>query len=182
MRFVRRILLMITLPIMLLGGLFLVTPTVAQGQKQNDKLDLKTAGSAIERRADEPVLHASKLISIPYGFNTPLPILSSGQEAIASGHGGCTADEQVTIEITLTQSITQTVVATGEWVNTCTGELQPWSQTVSTSDSLMNGPAEACGLTTTRDNGEVTDTFEWCKDVDLTTPEPSIYLPIAIRL
>ena len=56
----------------------------------------------------------------------PLPIQAAGRLVVASRHGGCTADEQVTVAITITQS-TSGAIATGETGQTCTGKLQNWT-------------------------------------------------------
>lgn len=129
-----------------------------------------------------PSLRPSLRISIPYGFDTPLPVINGGGEVVASGHGGCTDGQQVTIAVTVTQT-TSGAVATGEKVQDCTGEEQNWSAiaTVDTVDLLAAGTAEACGLATTRDNGSVTDTFDWCVDVDLVEADISTYLPIIMK-
>ena len=129
-----------------------------------------------------PPLRASLRISIPYGFDSPRPVINSGREVAASGHGGCTAGEQVTVAVTLTQTISG-AEATGETMQVCTGEEQNWSAiaTVHTISSLTAGMAEACGLATTRDNGSVTDTFDWCVDVDLVEADVSTYLPIIMK-
>jgi hypothetical protein len=124
-------------------------------------------------------IRATMRISIPYGFETPLPVLADGRDVIASGHGGCTADEQVTIAVTITQSASG-AAATGETVQTCTGELQTWSAmvTVDTTSSFASGAAEACGLATTSSGGYVTDSFDWCRDVELLRLERQIFVPV----
>lgn len=127
-------------------------------------------------------MRSSLRISIPYGFDTPLPILNGGSEVIASGHGGCTDGQQVTVAITITQAASS-AVATGEKVQNCNGMLQTWSAvtTATTSDLFVNGAAEACGFATTRDGTYITDTFNWCKDVNLVELNEQTYLPIAIK-
>jgi hypothetical protein len=74
-------------------------------------------------------------------------------------------------------------MATGEKVQDCTGELQTWSAltTAATSDLFVNGAAEACGFATTREGEYVTDTFTWCKDVDLIALNEQTYLPIIAK-
>lgn len=130
---------------------------------------------------EEPVIRATRRISIPFGFDTPLPVLAGGRDVIASGHGGCTADQQVTVAVTLTQS-TSGAVATGEWMNSCSGELQTWSLRVTahTTSSFATAAAEACGLATAREGAYVTDTFDWCKDVDLIRLDQRAYVPLIL--
>lgn len=101
---------------------------------------------------------------------------------MASGHGGCTAGEQFTVAVTITQ-YTSGAMATGETQGTCTGILQNWSSlatTVSTT-SLAAGPAEACGFATTRENGYITDTYEWCLDMSLVSLDQQLYLPTVLK-
>jgi hypothetical protein len=128
-----------------------------------------------------PEIRATLRISIPYGFDTPLPVLAEGRDVIASGHGGCTADEQVTVAVTITQS-TSGAIATGQTQQTCTGELQTWSVrvTANTTATLATAPGEACGLASTREGGYVTDTYDWCKDVDLLRLDQRVFLPVNI--
>lgn len=129
----------------------------------------------------EPVIRATRRISIPFGFDTPQPVLADGRDVIASGHGGCTADQQVTVAVTITQS-TSGAVATGEWINSCSGELQTWSLRVTahTTSSFATAAAEACGLATTREGVYVTDTFDWCKDIDLIRLDQRAYVPLIL--
>ena len=126
-------------------------------------------------------IQSTNLISIPYGFDTPLPVLNEGRDVIASGHGACTDNQEVTIAVTVTQT-SSGAMATGETVQTCNGELQAWNAwaTIDTSTLFETDPGEACGLATTRDNGYVTDTFDWCKSVDLIRLDSRVYLPIAL--
>jgi hypothetical protein len=126
-------------------------------------------------------IQATTRISIPFGFQTPLPALHAGRDVLASGHGGCTADELVTVVVTVTQS-SSGAVATGEHQWTCTGELQTWSLLVAanTSASFSSAAGQACGLATTRSGGYVTDSFDWCKDVDLLRLDQQLYLPVTL--
>jgi hypothetical protein len=127
-------------------------------------------------------IRATNLISIPYGFDSPLPLLMGGREVVASGHGGCTADEQFTVAITITQS-TSGAVATGQMEDTCTGKLQDWSglTTAESTSSLTADAAEACGRATTRADGYVTDTYEWCLGVDLNLLDHQLYFPTILN-
>lgn len=108
-----------------------------------------------------------RIISIPIGFDLPLLLDDVGQNVQVSGQVGCTADETVTIVVTLTQTST-TAIATGQTQETCTGEFQKWGTRATTTGSipLTTAPAEACGLITTAADGNETDRVEWCSSVD----------------
>jgi hypothetical protein len=62
----------------------------------------------------------------------------------------------------------------------CTGFLQTWSAVADTQSvsALNDGPAWVRGLGASRDDGEVTDTFQWCRDVDIVKVEPRSDLPL----
>jgi hypothetical protein len=126
-------------------------------------------------------IHATLRISIPFGFDQPLPVFAGGREVLARGGGGCTADQLVTVVITVTQSASG-AIATGESVHTCTGQLQPWSSVVTagTVNSFVAGEAEACGNATTHEAGYVTDAFEWCANVGLSVVDQPLYLPLVV--
>lgn len=188
MQFLRNIFLPVILAAMVLVGGFLITQPDIQAQEKSEREHVSRpayplkSNLGVNKTLGGPALRVSRRISIPYGFDTPLPVLASGREILASGHGGCTAAEQVTVAITVTQSLGSPVIATGELVQTCTGELQLWQQIATTEpgSSLGDGPAEACGVATTRADGLVTDSYQWCKAVDLITVEPRNYLPLLI--
>lgn len=154
-----------------------------EGQLRNRATNLASvSGSAGQQQAlpaaeGEPAgadhgerhIRATERISIPYGFASTLPLSIDGQNVYAIGHGGCTENEEVTVAVTVTQSATG-VVATGQWQGTCTGELQHWiaDAAVVAGDAFEAGAAEVCGLATTRSEGEVTDTDEWCPEDGVT--------------
>jgi hypothetical protein len=118
----------------------------------------------------------SQRISIPFGVSPILPLYDSGQKVLVSGHGGCTAAQIVSVVITVTQMTGASAV--GQIEEICTGNLQQWNltATVITGTNLEATEAEACGVAVTRSNGYVTDSFKWCRDVDLTSHHN--YLPI----
>jgi hypothetical protein len=130
----------------------------------------------------EPDIQATYRISIPYGIASPLPLSSDGQNVVVTGHGSCTAGEQVTVVVTVTQSTTG-ASGTGQVQQTCAGEsqLQYWTAivTADTSASFEAGSAHAFGLATTRSDGDVTDSFEW--DRDLTLTDWFINLPLVTK-
>lgn len=125
-------------------------------------------------------IRSTRRISIPYGFDAMLPILPGGAELLASGHGACTADQQVTLAITVTQP-SSSAQATAETQQLCSGQLQNWRVTVAPVGPYLfsEGAAEACGFATTRDAGNITDTYEWCRDVALVVVTPRVYVPMS---
>ncbi len=161
---------------LLLGtGLFLDMGIAAKANKRRAKAQtqarpIKRTSQAINPHTDgfEPQILATNRISIPFGIEPTLPLDIDGQTVLVRGHGGCTEDELVTVAITLTHS-TSYNQARGEQVEICTGDLQHWHLDVSTDSSmpLTAGSAEACGLATTRADGEVTDSYAWCREVNL---------------
>lgn len=123
----------------------------------------------VSEDGSEPGIQSTRRISIPYGIASPLPMSSDGKNIIVTGHGGCTQYEEVTVTVTITQTVSG-ASATGETQQTCSGELQNWTAvaTAETSTPFEAAGARACGVATTRADGEVTDTYEWCRDVTLT--------------
>jgi hypothetical protein len=113
-----------------------------------------------------PQIRATDRISIPFGIEPTLPLGNAGYIVQVRGHGGCTTNEMVTVQITLTHS-TDYIIATGQKAELCSGDLQHWNLIASTATALRSGAAEACGLATTRAGNNVTDTYEWCREVEL---------------
>lgn len=126
--------------------------------------------------APNPIV-ASRMISVPYGFSTPL-FLNAERETVAIvGPGACTAGQQVTIDVTITQ-MQSAATATGQTQALCTGESdQGWSGSahVTSGALLQPGPAQACGVATTSTEQGVTDQMQWCREVRLAG---GIYLPL----
>jgi hypothetical protein len=136
--------------------------------------------ASLQKSAEsEQGIQSTSRISIPYGITTPLMLRTNGQSILVAGHGGCTAGQQVTVQVTLFQTATA-ALATGQTQDVCTGVLQHWSSTaVALSDTVfIAAPAQACGVAETRDGETSTDRFEWCRDVDLVY---GIYLPLVIH-
>jgi hypothetical protein len=142
--------------------------------------------SAAQADHESPMLdiRAPQRISIPFGIAPILPLINEGREVIVSGHGGCSAEETVTIAISITQPL-YGAVATGEIVEDCTGAEAQWQLTATavTTASLVAGPAEACGTATTYLGDEPTDTDSWCRDEPalLVAFEHHLYLPLIAR-
>lgn len=141
------------------------SPPVRTGVDQTEDVDGQIRIQLTER------------ISIPFGIAPVLPLHDVGEKVVVSGHGGCTADETVTVVISVTQATGASAI--GQADQLCTGSLQQWTllATVNTEASLMLGDAEACGVATTRSDGKATDTFAWCRDVVLGRPT---YLPLIL--
>lgn len=118
-----------------------------------------------------PSVKASHLISIPFGFGSPLPILDQGQSVLTNGHGGCSVGQQVTVAVTVTQAATG-AGAIGGTEEICKGALQQWNAqvTLQSGGPFVAGEAEACGYAVTRDGDAVTDTYAWCRDIALGWP------------
>lgn len=113
-------------------------------------------------------IRATSRISIPFGITPILSLHDGGEKVVVNGHGGCTADEMVSVVISVTQTTGATAV--GQTEETCTGLLQHWTLTAATTTTpnLDAAEAEACGRAVTRSDGVVTDSFDWCRDVALT--------------
>lgn len=195
MRPIATVLVLLTLVI----GLFLIQLPAAQATGARPLRDAAAFASSPDHQTgpatadaapvgvnalnNTPPIRATYRISIPYGFDSPLPVLAAGRDVVTSGHGGCTAGQQVTVAITVTQT-TSGAQGTGDMQQACTGALQRWNAvaTANTTSAFSDGAAEACGFATTRDgDGYVTDTFEWCKDVELVTLEEQVYLPLIAK-
>lgn len=148
----------------------------AETTTENDAVGKVLHGPALDD------IRTTRRISIPYGFDSPLPALDTGRKVVASGHGGCTLGEIATVNITITQSISS-AEATGITEHPCTGQYHTWSHVVSadTVDSFIDGAAEACGFAVTRENGTVTDTYGWCVDVEILTTNQDAYLPVQLN-
>jgi hypothetical protein len=131
------------------------------------------------QEAAYPQMSASRRISIPFGFDGSLALGDAGQSIQVIGHGGCTQGEQVAVAVTITQSTTG-AVATADLQQDCTGDLQHWQvmATTKTITPFVADTAEACGLATSRADGSVTDTFEWCVGVELNWQN---YLPLVLN-
>jgi hypothetical protein len=143
--------------------------------QEDASVSVAGTGSAIAED-DGPIIQFTELISIPFGFDATLPLMDGGAAVLASGPGACTAGEEISIAITLTQSLGG-ASATGQWSGTCTGVDQGWKEpvTVASGPLFISGDAEACGHATTRDDGSVTDAMNWCDDVSLMW---TVFLPV----
>lgn len=170
-----------------------VVTYMPQAQAQSDPASPAPATSDLNRSLQtapsspvEPItagIRATDRISIPYGFQSTLPLIDDGQTVIARGHGGCTAGQQFTVDVTVTQGA-YGVIGAGQTTGTCDGQLQTWHAMVQAypGSSFSSGPAESCGTATTSDDGAQTDVFEWCKDVVLDPLDNELYLPITAAL
>jgi hypothetical protein len=166
------------LSLMLVAGFFLgmeargetsQSHLLAKAFQPEDNSRLTNSVAHLNEQSDSgdwPQIRATDRISIPFGIEPTLPLGNAGHIVQVRGHGGCTANELVTVQITLTHS-TDYTVATGQKAELCSGDLQHWNLIASTATPLRSGAAEACGLATTRAGNNVTDTYEWCREVEL---------------
>ena len=139
----------------------------------------RAASLAVNDEADGQIeIQATRRISIPFGIAPTLLLYDDGEKVLVNGHGGCTAGETVSVVITVTQ--TTGTSAVGQTDEICTGLLQQWHLTaaVTAGAELEATEAEACGVAVTHLDGYVTDSFEWCRDVELAWPH--YYLPIIL--
>ncbi|HMQ34195.1 MAG TPA: hypothetical protein PKD53_25905, partial [Chloroflexaceae bacterium] len=120
----------------------------------------------------------TRMISVPFGFHTPLLLDVERQTVAVAGPGACGPDGQVTIEVTVTQAASGAAAA-GQTELPCAGADDLWATTVAreSGPTLAPGPARACGVATVRVGEEVTDSLEWCRDLTLHVP---VYLPLII--
>ncbi len=114
----------------------------------------------------DSVIYARRVISPE--FTSTLILKPNHRVILAGGHVGCTASETFNIEATITQESTG-AVAVGYTQGFCTGERQIWDAIAPARGPAQFevGPALACGLLRTRLRGQVTDSFQWCKNVTL---------------
>lgn len=129
---------------------------------------------------EEPIIQAGERISIPFGFNGALRLTDDNGSVVATGEGGCTADNEITIVFTVTQATSAQSIG-GVWNGICTGQRQTWTNTpaATPSPNFVAGPAEACAFAETRDEEGVTDTQAWCDPVLLTSDY--VYLPLILK-
>lgn len=93
-------------------------------------------------------------------------ITDSGRQIAVTGPIVCTAGEQVTLRVTVTQRTTG-AVAQGRTHFLCTGQLQHWDVWVTNDDPALfeEGAATAVALAHTRAQGEPTDAHQWLVEV-----------------
>jgi hypothetical protein len=101
-------------------------------------------------------------------FDPPLDV-RAGRIVFARGSLACDPGEIFTVEVVITQDGS---TARGRTAGRCTGEIQQWiaPAAVRGGGELVEGPAHACAVATTR-RGGITDTHEWCADPVLTTAD-----------
>ena len=103
------------------------------------------------------------------GTNTIDPIVtlsSNGRQALVTGPISCTQGEKLSLEVMVTQETTGAITE-GRLIMSCTGTNQTWAINTKTQGAatLVEGPAVAWALATTRDNGVITDSTQWKRDV-----------------
>ncbi len=95
-----------------------------------------------------------------------------GRKVVVTGPLACTQVERFELQVTVTQDATG-AVAEGRTQGVCTEEVQQWAVEAVVRDGalLEEGAAQACAVATTRLNGEITDTKEWCREGGVTLVE-----------
>jgi hypothetical protein len=119
---------------------------------------------------------ARRVISIPFGIETPLALSANNRLIRVAGHTGqvdCEAGLQFHVRVTVTQQSTG-AVAEGHAQERCTGGSQTWEALATTRGRTVfeSGEALVCGFATVRDRedrGAIIFTRQWCRAITLTT-------------
>lgn len=85
-----------------------------------------------------------------------------GRTATVTAIIACTAGQQVSVRVTLTQG---QAIGHGVGGGDCTGEAAeyPVRVTAQGAASFVPGDAQACGEAINRDRGRIVDTRQWCR-------------------
>lgn len=155
--------LILLIPVTILAVLM----AVATNAETTNSAALDSSQPALNSNTD-PSIIASRLISIPYGIDSPLPLSTDGQTVQVTGHGECPdGGESFMIQVTLTQNGPQNR-AMGVTQDNCEGQ-SSWSAVANTpgNKTLTPGPAQACGRAFIFSPAGDTLVGEWCVDVIL---------------
>lgn len=149
------------------AALVLIITAVQAAAPASTEANQVDANSAREFRT----IRALRLISIPFGINSPAGLLPTGDGVITSGHGDCPAgSENYKIRVKVSQEGVP-APAVGSTQGSCSpGERIMWS-----ADALLPGAfafepgtAEVCAKAVVQRDQAGAMTFEWCKSVALT--------------
>ena len=137
---------------------------------------LFAAGTAVASRVERAVppardpggISVSRAISIPFGIDSPLPIVQEGDAVLVSGHGICPAGgERYQLRTTVEQDGTR---AMGFTEGDCAGGAAlTWEALAVTPppQQFQPGLAEACGMVQVFFPREGAIVHKWCLDVTL---------------
>ena|SRR5437867_961480 len=111
-------------------------------------------------------------IEEPIAFEAAGQLSADGRAATltfkALADSSCPDGTVIDVEVTLMQESTG-AVATGRWVSACgvVAALEVDVHSVADTGPFAPGTATACAERHIRQNGQVTDTFDWCRSVEL---------------
>lgn len=129
-----------------------------------------TAPETASAQEDVFSIQARRLISIPFGINSPVSISSDGDIAFVTGHGICPeGGESFRLKATVTQASTG-AKARGFTQTACDGQNQVgWAVAALTPppQHFAAGEAEACGMVVINAPKQGNFVYRWCKAVDL---------------
>ncbi len=102
-------------------------------------------------------------------MNTIDPIVtlsSNNRQVLVTGPIVCTQGELLSLSVILTQRTTGAIAA-GNLQTSCTGDIERWEINAHTQGAATfeEGPAVASAQATTRDNGVITDSVQWSRNV-----------------
>lgn len=155
---------------LVLVGLWAVGATAATAATAASATTVLAPISKTQSENADPTILARRLISIPFGINSPLELAPGGQSVVVTGHGDCTGGSSYRVQVRVSQSGHPTVVGTGRTESGCPAGQFQWEAeaTVHGNKSFNEGPASVCALAIVRDDAGNTVTYHWCKDVALT--------------
>jgi hypothetical protein len=104
-------------------------------------------------------------------FNTIDPVAlvtDDGRHLIATGPIACTAGEEVSLRVTVTQRATG-AVAGGRTRITCTGDTQQWEvhASIQAQETFQEPPATAVAVARTTAEEDTTDAHQWLVEITL---------------
>ncbi len=126
------------------------------------------ANAAPPVREQAPDLFARRVISIPFGIDTPLAIVADGNAVLVTGHGICPeGGESFQLRTTVQQDGAMAMGRTG---GDCVGGQSLAWEALALSpppQQFQPGPAQACGMVRFFFLREGAIVHRWCVDVNL---------------
>jgi hypothetical protein len=130
-----------------------------------------TISSNMKESQQQPsAIVARRLISVPFGIDSPLNMTADGQMIDVTGHGNC---EEIGNTYNLRVNVTQEssgAKAKGNMQSTCQPDTQfQWSiaANANTVADFQPGSAQACGMVVIYPERGGAGVYRWCKTVDL---------------